>query len=396
MSILGSKTNEIYVLIKDKTYIFKNNKFTLYSKINNSPWLNIKCYKNSALGLNKRGDLYLWGNNVFTNHITLKKSILIDKINNKNWLTFDINDDNYAAINADNDLYIFYHTDFYGNSGQGTLVLNTSRKKINKVNRMDNNSKWLSVSLGSNHTCAINAAGKLYGWGLGEDNILGLNISTSIVSDTSKKIYLSTKGNPPVEIPIIDNSQWVKVMCGNNYTFAFNKLGDLYSWGQNGLYGLLGLNTERISQFTITKVPLMNNSKWIKILCSNYHILGLNDKNELYAWGDDSLNFFNGNTYNKINKVLIKTNVTDMSVGYNMNVALLKNGKYFIWGKMNSNKISKTVNKPSSNHFTNTIEKFTDYCNCFRNPCDIKRYYLLCIIIVIIMIIIIIKTCCNN
>jgi alpha-tubulin suppressor-like RCC1 family protein len=419
---IAIKKDEVYVINKKNLFMYKKNKFTLIPKIKKFSWVSVASNNTTVFALNTNGDLYVWGNNwlgVFTTEqpnydltIPYNKPYLINKIDNSKWVSINVSRRLVAAINANNDLFLWNSdNNNYGETGEGTnskvsvktikinnKTFKTNTVPIKKINRM-NNKKWTSVSLGDIHTCAINEDGQLYAWGYGDENVLGKPITTTISVEShynhnnstiiieTNKIIKSTKGHPPVEVPKQDNSDWVKVIAGQNYTYAFNKLGDLYSWGFDSIYGLLGLDSLKSDRSKINKIPLMNNSKWTKLVCYKNHILAINSNSELYAWGGDSYNFYNKLPVN--NKVLITKDVVDIAVGEKINCALLKNGKYFIWGEILYDAISKTVAAPSTSNFMNTIEHFTDY----YTSCDKKQYWLMCIIIVIIMIIIIYNNC---
>ncbi|GAB7361945.1 hypothetical protein MBLNU230_g1983t1 [Neophaeotheca triangularis] len=92
------------------------------------------------------------------------------------------------------------------------------------------------LAAGANHILALHKSGRVYGWGAGDSNQLG------------RKIVERTQGAScliPREfgLPKGVKNGIVKLGCGDNFSFALNKLGNVYAWGLNN-FGQLGMEDE--------------------------------------------------------------------------------------------------------------------------------------------------------
>lgn len=78
----------------------------------------------------------------------------------------------------------------------------------------------------------------------------------------------------------------IKVECGNDYTIALDKNGNLYSWGSNR-YGQLGTTQANLQKYNVpTMIHLPHGSSHvIDFSCGEEHSAFLNDKGEAYTWG---------------------------------------------------------------------------------------------------------------
>lgn len=91
----------------------------------------------------------------------------------------------------------------------------------------------IQIAAGGNHALALQKSGRVFAWGAGDSNQLG------------RKIVERTQGAScliPREfgLPKGVKTGIVKVGCGDNFSFAIDKLGNVYAWGLNN-FGQLGM-----------------------------------------------------------------------------------------------------------------------------------------------------------
>src|SRR5689334_10746416 len=103
--------------------------------------------------------------------------------------------------------------------------------------------KWVSVSSGSAHTCAVAANHSLYCWGGNFNAQLGLDDSTN--RNTPTRVGASTS--------------WASVSTGSTHTCGIRTSGSLYCWGDNSL-GQLGVGDTIATHGTPTRVG--TSSSW--------------------------------------------------------------------------------------------------------------------------------------
>ncbi|KAI8912825.1 regulator of chromosome condensation 1/beta-lactamase-inhibitor protein II [Gorgonomyces haynaldii] len=89
------------------------------------------------------------------------------------------------------------------------------------------------ISCGTNHAVAISADGKIYTWGVGEQNQLGRKI-------TPRQIVESSLTPRPINFkPYKMSAKFKSVYCGAYHTFVVHENGTVFSFGLNN-YGQLG------------------------------------------------------------------------------------------------------------------------------------------------------------
>lgn len=174
-----------------------------------------------------------------------------------NVASISIGEDNIAAVTKDGSLYV------WGDArvGDGTTEIRTVPTKI-----MDN---IASVSLGAGHGAAVTNNGELYMWGGNRYGQLGIpNQGNSYVYDSPVKV--------------MDNVAQVS-LCGLS-SAAVTKDGNLYTWGSNGNFGLLG---------TGTTVPTYTTPQKIMSDVASVSLAGLNGlaqkkDGSIWIWGSNN------------------------------------------------------------------------------------------------------------
>jgi hypothetical protein len=130
---------------------------------------------------------------------------------------------------------------------------------------------WCQISAGAYHNAGIGANGRLYTWGDNSFGQLGLGHNFSLSQPT----------------PINEDQDWALVTCGRNTTLALKKDGSLWGWGDNG-WDQLGREAGDEKAFLLPR--RLNESLWTHVVAGDLHVLALDDKGELFAWGCNTNN----------------------------------------------------------------------------------------------------------
>ena len=175
--------------------------------------------------------------------------------------------------------------------------------------------KYVSVSEGRAHSCALTSVGTIECWGYDGDNRLGLFSQKDYISSPKEKIGISNV---------------INFATGGN-TCAITKDNDLFCWG----FGDLGKNGNGQTQ-TITKPEQISKGVKFKQVANGYvHNCAVTIDGEVYCWGKGSLGRIgNGETTDQLVPVkLTKLQyVSSVAVGENQSCAIVSGGKVFCWG----------------------------------------------------------------
>lgn len=127
--------------------------------------------------------------------------------------------------------------------------------------------------------------------------------------------------------------EWTMIAGGNVHSLAVNEKGELYAWGDN-LKGQLGDGTF-IGKVVPTRIGIASN--WTEIAVSSTNSAAINSDGELYTWGSNQYGQL-GNDTASITPTKIPTRIgndTDwkyVSSGFYFSMALKTNGELYGWG----------------------------------------------------------------
>lgn len=187
----------------------------------------------------------------------------------------------------------------------------------------------------------IDDNGKAYGWGTNYNGTLGIDIITYITDPTSLR-----KG----EIP--DGVKLVQISGATMFCLGLGDDGKIYGWGTNQTFypgsdtpfiGLLGIGDEPLNENNIQLSPIcisdyegskLNGLNIKQISVGEDHVLALDDKGDVYAWGvNDTGQLGDGTTTNISMPIKLDiSNIKQISAGGAHSMALNSNGKILTWG----------------------------------------------------------------
>ncbi len=217
--------------------------------------------------------------------------------------------------------------------GQIGQAIQSNQPRIASLKEIKELKNIKSISLGENHSCALDQAGDIYCWGdNSEGQLLVNNLSES--SLPIKNSYIS-------KIAMISS--------GNQHICGLHVRGDVFCWGDNRS-GQIG--NRRIQNKTI--VNLVQNLKNIKsIAAGGSSTCAVNMEGNVYCWGDNTFSQLGiENTLeNKNAKLPIPfkldhlQDIESISIGDNHVCGLNKSGTVSCWGSNTKNNFQSTSMK---------------------------------------------------
>lgn len=129
---------------------------------------------------------------------------------------------------------------------------------------------WLSVSAGSEFSCAVTTDHRLYCWGLNTSRQLGNGLATS--------------SNVPVQ-ESTEASDWVSVSTGSGFACGIKTDGSRWCWGANNL-GQAGDGTSTALN-NPTLIP--SDTAWTRIVSGELAACGVDEDDAVSCWGDGSM-----------------------------------------------------------------------------------------------------------
>ena len=261
-----------------------------------SDWVSVGAGRNYNIAINKDGELYRWGHDLFSDDLILMASWIKSPTRTgteNNWKFVAAGQRHILAINEDGELYAL------GNSRNGKLGLGkdgTSAKGAGgKLTRVGDRSDWKFAAAGTHHSLAINEAGELYGWGHNLYFALGLG-GTEMGVDRIYEVFSPTK--------LDERTNWMSVAAGGKNSFAVNAAGELYGGGREHSWKFMD---EKISpgrkikdgRDKLIRFPsrIGDAANWKSVFVSNiFHDtrentiygLAMDTNQHLYSWGDNS------------------------------------------------------------------------------------------------------------
>jgi alpha-tubulin suppressor-like RCC1 family protein len=153
--------------------------------------------------------------------------------------------------------------------------------RVDKATKVDSLENVTAITIGLSHGCALNN-GDVYCWGANDFGQLG----TGIISNS-----------PNATPQLVNLSNIIKVVAGDDFTCALSNAQSVYCWGTNNL-NQLGIGTS--DSYKTSPVAIFSGA--IDISASGSSACLLNTSNALYCWGfnnfghADSVNYINYST----------------------------------------------------------------------------------------------------
>jgi len=176
--------------------------------------------------------------------------------------------------------------------------------------------KFVALSSGYNHTCALTAAGAAYCWG---------NDGSGVVNT--------------VPTQVIAAPAFMSLSAGNFFTCGIATDSTAYCWGEN-FYGTLGIGdtTSRVA----TPTAVAGGLKFIALAAGSTHACGLATDSTAYCWGSTSLGTASADSARAPVAVTGGRKFAALVTGgdyhyfYDHTCGVTSGGTVYCWGKMPS------------------------------------------------------------
>lgn len=187
-----------------------------------------------------------------------------------------------------------------GELGLGALKYDGGKKPIDvKRPRLNHNLKGVvQIACGGMHVAALTNENKILTWGVNDQGALGrdttwegglrdVDAEESDSDDDDDDTGLNPRESTPTEVDtssVPEGTIWAQIVASDSATFALATTGFVYGWGTfRSNEGVLGFSRRVLIQ----KVPVLipEISKIVKLAAGSNHILALDEKNKIFAWG---------------------------------------------------------------------------------------------------------------
>jgi len=202
---------------------------------------------------------------------------------------------------------------------------------------------WISVSAGSEHSCAISNWGKAYCWGLGDNGQLGIGANPG--DDFPLAVDIST---------ISGKISWMQISSGMEHSCGVTSDNSAYCWGQQQ-YGKLGNDLAAIEDIE-SPVLVLGSKAFTKVVAGYSSTCGLTTVGKIWCWGNDAkgqLGNDNSDSSDKKSPVAIDLQKTFVGVfaggSTESYCALASDGNSFCWGSDNFGQVGNGNGAESGN-----------------------------------------------
>ena len=143
------------------------------------------------------------------------------------------------------------------------------------------------VACGEAHTLVLDSAGSVYAFGWAEDGQLGL-------PDTA-----ISEGMMTTKIERIDGiPKAVKVAAGSLFSAILTETGNVYSWG-NGEQGQLGQGSKVLRRPRPFQLTSLSAETIVDLVCGENYALAVSQEGKVFGWGQGIAGAFEGGQFTK-------------------------------------------------------------------------------------------------
>ena len=217
-----------------------------------------------------------------------------------------------CALTARGEAYCWGYNN-EGELGDGT----TNDSDEDGPQRVIGGLKFASISAGGYHTCALTARGEAYCWGYNDEGELGDGTTTA-----------ST-----VPVAVAGGLRFSSIGLGEYHTCGLTTRGQAYCWGYNYSGDVLGTGAGGNSS---VPVAVAGHLRFAKLYVGGYHTCGLTSHGQAHCWGSNWSGQLGNNSRTDSNipvAVAGGLRFTELSMGYEHTIAMTARGVSYGWGE---------------------------------------------------------------
>lgn len=170
--------------------------------------------------------------------------------------------------------------------------------------------RWIAVASGASSTVAIKTDSTLWSWGIAYDGN-----------------GIPYQQNVPIQMSV--DSGWRSVAAGDNASYAIKNDGSLWAWGLNSS-GQVGDGTTLLRA---RPVRIGQANDWTSVSAGIAHVLALKADRSLWAWGDNSFYQVSaGASTSQLVPYRVGSETDWISIAAGSNFSLAERADYSLWG----------------------------------------------------------------
>lgn len=164
----------------------------------------------------------------------------------------------------------------WGRNTDGQLGAGTREQARREPSRVGADGDWRSVSAGEHHTCGVRGEGELYCWG--RNDYFELGIGPGSLDDATQYAL-------PVRVGA--DSDWSTVATGGFHTCAIKRSGALFCFGR-GAEGQLGLGASGRGEPIAIPRLVAPTQRFRRVTLGSFHTCALDEQRNLSCWGGNT------------------------------------------------------------------------------------------------------------
>ena len=194
---------------------------------------------------------------------------------------------------------------------------------------VDGGLRFTSVSVGSNHTCAVAVDGSIHCWGDNEFGQLGVSTSELCEREHHDPHLCST-----TPVSVSGGTSWKDVSVGRWHTCALATNGRAHCWGHR-LTGVLGdgIEPDDSDEFRTEPAPVVGGLIFTGMSSGSHRTCAISTQGPTYCWGEGHLGDGTGEDSSVPVPVATKARFHVVAVGFTHACGVSIGGVMYCWGE---------------------------------------------------------------
>jgi uncharacterized repeat protein (TIGR02543 family) len=273
-----------------------------------------------SLALSQDGKVFSWTQTTGRTDITSSFQLSYDKV-----VSIAAGRQHSAALTENGNLYLWGYN-VSGQIGNNSTTYQMSPLNITNQFALIGEDRIVDVKLGYYHSAALTANGRIFTWGYGYNGQLGDNATQnrSVPTEITSRFALA-EGDKLVQINLGSLHTGAISANGRVFLWGNNEVGNI---GDNTSLNNRLVPTEITSRFTLSE-----NEKIVKIELGSSNSAALTSNGGLYIWGSNAYGEIGDGSFDyRYVPRYVQSLVADISYGYFYGCSVKTNGDVYTWG----------------------------------------------------------------